>query len=107
MGNYLVGLGLSSDKLRVETEASNTQENIFFSLQWLEGKKTAAVSDDFHLFRIWVLSQYYGIDVMPVTSSYSGLRGIRFWFRELLALGWNFLRIGSELLVIDAGHPVK
>ena len=107
MGNYLVGLGLSSDKLRVETEASNTQENIFFSLQWLEGKKTAAVSDDFHLFRIWVLSQYYGIDVMPVTSSFSGLRGIRFWFRELLALGWNFLRIGSELLVIDAGHPVK
>ncbi len=107
MGNYLLGLGLSFDRLRIETSASNTQENIFYSLQWLEGRKTAVVSDDFHLFRIWVLSQYYGIDVMPVTSSFSSLRGIRFWFRELLALGWNFLRIASELLVIEAGHPVK
>lgn len=107
MGQYLLQLGLPSDRLIVEKEASNTQENILYSFPWIEGKSVVTVSDDFHLFRIWVLSNYYGIDVMPAASSYSSLRGLRFWFREVLALGWNFLRIASDLLVIEAGHPVK
>ncbi len=104
MGEYLLGLGLDPGRLHVDSEASNTLENLQYSLKWTEGKTVAAVSDDFHLFRICVLGKGLGMKIQPRASSTSTWKGMRFWFREILALVWNLLRGAVDAVNLRAGH---
>jgi len=92
MKEYLIGLGLSEDRIIVEPNASDTLENILFSKAIIGEAKVAMVSDDFHLFRIGLISRYYHVDGMPVSCSDSTIRGLRFWFREVLSIAWSAFR---------------
>ncbi|MBR3354686.1 MAG: YdcF family protein [Oscillospiraceae bacterium] len=91
MRDYLLKLGVSDDKIITEPEASDTLENIIFSLPYIGDGTVAMVSDDFHLFRIGIISRVVGVKAMPVSCSVSTVRSLRFWFREELAIIWSLL----------------
>ena len=92
MKDYLLILGLDAGRIIVEPEASDTLENIIFSMPYIGDKTAAMVSDDFHLFRIGILSRVLGVKAVPVSCSQSTVRGLRFWFREELAIAWSLVR---------------
>ena len=92
MKEYLIGRGLSADRIIVEPDASDTLENILFSRTYIGDGSVAMVSDDFHLFRIGLISRYYHVNGMPVSCSDSTIRGLRFWFREVLSIAWSAFR---------------
>ncbi len=92
MKDYLISLGLSEDRIIVEPDASDTLENILFSRTYIGDGSVAMVSDDFHLFRIGLISRYYHVNGMPVSCSDSTIRGLRFWFREVLSIAWSTFR---------------
>lgn len=91
MRDYLLILGADADRIIVEPEASDTLENILFSMPYMKDKTVAMVSDDFHLFRIGIISRFLGVRAVPVSCSESSVRGLRFWFREELAIAWSLL----------------
>lgn len=91
MRDYLLILGIENDRIIVEPEASDTLENILFSLPYIGNGTVAMVSDDFHLLRIGIISRVVGIKAVPVSCSVSSIRGLRFWFREELAIVWSLL----------------
>ena len=91
MRDYLLVLGVNNDRITVEPEASDTLENILFSLSEIDDGTVAMVSDDFHLFRIGIISRVLGVKAIPVSCSESTVRGLRFWFREELAIAWSLI----------------
>ncbi|MBR0343194.1 MAG: YdcF family protein [Oscillospiraceae bacterium] len=91
MRDYLLVLGVSNDRIIVEPKASDTLENILFSLPEIGDGTVAMVSDDFHLLRIGIISRVVGVRAIPVSCSVSTIRGLRFWFREELAIAWSLL----------------
>ena len=91
MRDYLLTLGVENDRIIIEPEASDTLENILFSLPYIGDGTVAVVSDDFHLLRIGIISRVAGVKAIPVSCSVSTFRGLRFWFREELAIAWSLL----------------
>ncbi|MBQ8996020.1 MAG: YdcF family protein [Oscillospiraceae bacterium] len=92
MRDYLVAKGLSEGRIFVEPNASDTLENLRFSATEIGDGKVAMVSDDFHLFRIGLIAHFLKIEGSPVSCSNSGIRSLRFWFREVLAIAWSAVR---------------
>lgn len=91
MRDYLLVLGVDNDRIIVEPEASDTLENVLFSLPYIGDGTVAMVSDDFHLLRIGIISRVVGVKAIPVSCSVSSVRGLRFWFREELAIAWSLV----------------
>lgn len=86
----LRNLGVPEDAMTLETQASNTWENLLFSQELTKDCKTiVGISDRFHLFRIGMFARWqhyknfslYGADVRPTEES--ELRNV---IREVLAL---------------------
>lgn len=68
MFDWLVQKGIEPERLLLEDQASNTYENIQYSLALLQAQdlpiptEIAIVSSDYHLCRIRMIAGYFGVD---------------------------------------------
>ena len=67
MKRYLYGLGIDESRIIMEDRASDTKENIAFSMELIEshgldGYTVISVSDNYHLMRIKLLASRYGLE---------------------------------------------
>ncbi len=75
MYRWLTERGIAPERLRLEERASNTEENIRYSLELIEREfgarpKTAAVvSSSYHLARASLLAKEAGLDMLGVPAS--------------------------------------
>ena len=64
------------------------QVTLPMSLGWYDDLYLVTCSD----VRIGLISRYYHVNGMPVSCSDSTIRGLRFWFREVLSIAWSAFR---------------
>lgn len=71
MYNYLVSLGVSSQSIIKEPQASNTYENFYYAKQIAQSRNIDSivlVTSSFHIYRSLVLGNTYFNDISPVAS---------------------------------------
>jgi len=90
MERYLKSRGISTSRIIKEEKATNTNENLIYSMEIVKargGGKVAIVSSDYHIFRTRKLSQKQGIDAIMLSakSSFPILR-MNYAIRESFAL---------------------
>ena len=100
MADWLVGHGVSEDRIWLEEQADNTEENIRFSTELLAARgvdvteNIAVVSADYHLYRA---SLYWGVPWMVPVAAHMPLQylplTINYYIREAFA--------AAKLLVFD------
>lgn len=70
MFDWLTARGIPAERLLLEDRATNTYENIQYSLQLLETRgvsspdKIAIISSDYHLCRIRMIAEHFGFDAL-------------------------------------------
>ena len=101
MYDNLTAMGISPERIWMEDKATNTRENIRFSLDLIEEKtgrrpeQIGLVSSEYHLYRAGLLSRAenvtsYGI---PARTSWVTLR-INYYLREIVAV-WYYTLLGG------------
>ena len=101
MYEQLTTMGIAPERIWLEEEATNTQENICFSLDLIEEKtgnrptEIGLVSSEYHLYRAGLFAReenviFYGI---PARTSWVTLR-INYFLREIAAV-WYYTLLGG------------
>jgi len=99
MAAYLEEHGVSPDQILLEDQASNTYENLLFSMALLESEgysqedAVLIVSNGFHLTRVRMLAQRMGygdVSTLAAPSTHIPSR-LKMYIREPLALVKSFL----------------
>ena len=101
MFNDLTARGIEESRIWMEDKATNTRENIRFSLDLIEEKtglrpeQIGLVSSEYHLYRAGLLARAenitsYGI---PARTSWVTLR-INYFLREIVAV-WYYTLLGG------------
>lgn len=91
MFDYLSSHGIASSRILLEPNASNTEENIKFSLSLIHKETTtpivAVVSSEYHLYRAKWIGKQLGYDLYGIAAptSYFLLK-INYFLREALAM---------------------
>ncbi len=91
MYSYLTNNGIPSERILLETMASDTKQNILFSMELLESgglqnRKIVCVSSDYHIPRIRLLCKKYGLEAVYAASApQNPLRRIPSSVREYMA----------------------
>ena len=99
--DHLTAMGIDSDRIWLEDQATSTIENFRFSLALIEEKTGAApervtvLSNEFHLFRASRMAKDCGLvtDFVAAPTS-SGLIRVSYTVREIFAL-WKYLLVGG------------
>lgn len=72
MKEELIKLGIDEQRIYEEDKSTNTKENIAFSAKIIEekglGRKTAIVTNDFHVFRGRMLARQAGLDACGIAA---------------------------------------
>ncbi|CAJ1003625.1 MAG: YdcF family protein [Brevibacillus sp.] len=101
MRNYLVEQGVPADRILMESEATNTYENLLFSRQIMQqnGLHSAlVVSHDYHLARAMDMTRALGISAHPVGTKSNVMYRPYHLVREVLAYTkWRLTYLGSQL----------
>lgn len=92
MGLYLIGRGISPDRLIYEDVSTSTLENFTFSKEVIE--KTAGLSEskvlivtsDYHMYRAKMIAKALGYECYGLTSKNPFMVKINYLLRESLAL---------------------
>lgn len=75
MAVYLEEKGLDPERILLEEKATNTNENLAFSMELTgKNKKVAVVSNDFHIFRAVHLARHRGFDSPQGLSARDDIR---------------------------------
>ena len=101
IANKLTAMGIEESRIWMEDKATNTRENIRFSLDLIEEKtgrrpeQIGLVSSEYHLYRAGLLARAenitsYGI---PARTSWVTLR-INYFLREIVAV-WYYTLLGG------------
>lgn len=101
MYNDLIARGIAPERVWMEEQATNTRENIRFSLDLIEEKtgtrpnEIGLVSSEYHLYRAGLFAREenvtsYGI---PARTSWATLR-INYFLREIVAV-WYYTILGG------------
>ena len=101
MFNDLTGRGIAPERVWMEDRATNTEENIRFSLDIIEEKtgtrpaEIGLVSSEYHLYRAWLLAGAEGVTSygIPARTSWVTLR-INYFLREIVAV-WYYTLLGG------------
>ena len=97
MYEKLLALGVSADRLILEEQARNTEENIFYSLEALRNAtgetdiySVCIISSEYHLYRAGKLALRHGIDakLYPATTE-NRLYYLNMFLREICGI-WKF-----------------
>ena len=99
MYDWLTGRGISPDRLRMEDKATNTQENLRFSLDLLEREQgsrpqtVTVISNEYHLARATLFAQNEGIEaeVYPAGTSHP-MDLFNMFLREIPAVWYALLQ---------------
>lgn len=101
MFNYLTAAGIPADRVWMEPEATNTLENLRYSLDIVESEtgtrpsKIAIVSSEYHLHRAGMFADWLDIEaeLVPAKTSIASLRW-NYYAREILAV-WYYSLLGG------------
>ena len=101
MYDNLVAKGISPDRIWQEDQATNTRENIRFSLALIEEKtglrptQAAVISNEFHLFRagLFCAEQDLTMVGVPAKTTWFSLRA-NYFLREIVAV-WYYIILGG------------
>lgn len=77
MKQFLMGLGVPSTKIILESESRNTYENGMFTrdkLKDMKAKKVILVTSAWHMRRSMMTFRRMGVDVIPAGSDYEALQ---------------------------------
>lgn len=96
MKKYLVEKGIASDRIIEEDKSVDTDENIKFSLDKIDGyglsHDVSIVTDGFHQYRAKLIAEKYGLKNVTAYSAFTQKRFIAiYWVREWLALTKFFI----------------
>lgn len=95
MYDYLVKMGISSDRIYIEDKAVNTVENISFSKKIIEennlSKNTAIVTDIFHEYRASKIVKKANLNYGSVPADCVWYLLPTFYVRELIAITATFV----------------
>lgn len=90
MKEYLLGRGISKERILCEGRSSSTEENMRFSLALIPraGKeKTGVVTNSFHLYRAWLLGRRAGFErLYPVCAKSEPVLFLNYLLREVFAV---------------------
>jgi uncharacterized SAM-binding protein YcdF (DUF218 family) len=101
MYDYLLGRGISPDRIWMEPKATNTLENLRFSLDVIEEKtgsrpsRIAIVSSEYHLHRAGIFARWLELDadLVPAKTVVPPLRW-NYYLREVFAV-WYYSLFGG------------
>ena len=101
MFDYLVARGIHPDRVWMEPEATNTLENLRFSLDVVEAKtgerpnQVAILSSEYHLHRAGMFAGWLGLDaeLVPAKTVVPPLRW-NYYLREVFAV-WYYSLFGG------------
>lgn len=95
MYTYLTAAGIDPDRVIREERATSTMENLRFSLEFMETRSIAIVSNEFHLYRAGQMAQQLGLEaeLVPASTEYPILLA-SYFLREILAV-WKFHLFGG------------
>ena len=92
MRNYLVGYGIPEERIIMEDKATNTDENIEFSMEIINGisnvenPSIGIVTNNFHVFRTLCVCDEKGYDVTGIPAESDEILFINYMVREAFAL---------------------
>lgn len=102
MYRELVGLGIDPRRLWREEEATNTWENLNFSLDLIEEKcgqrptKIGVLSSEYHLFRASLFAKACNVEFVGIPAKTSQLsQAINHFLREVAGV-WHYLLLGGR-----------
>jgi uncharacterized SAM-binding protein YcdF (DUF218 family) len=101
MYNELTAMGIETDRIWLEQRATNTRDNIRFSLDIIEGKtgtrpdRIGLVSSEYHLYRAGLFARSENViaNGIPAKTSWVTLR-INYFLREIVAV-WYYTLLGG------------
>ena len=101
MYNELVRMGIDSDRVWMEDQATNTRENLRYSLEIIRGRtgsqpeEIGIISSEYHLLRAGFFARELGIDSfgIPAETTWLSLR-INYTLREVAAV-WYYIILGG------------
>ena len=90
MYNYLVELGINSDRIIIEDKSTSTYENIKFSYEIIERmnlpRDITIVTDGFHEYRASIIAKKQGINSYAVYAKTTKIDLPYYWLREWMGL---------------------
>lgn len=92
MRNYLIEYGISEDRILMEDRATNTDENIEFSMAIIDGiegdeePSVGIVTNNFHVFRTVQVCKKKGYEVNGIAAKSDELLLFNYMVREAFAL---------------------
>lgn len=89
MKKYLTAQGVNEDDILCEAKAANTKENLLF-ISEIAKDSFSAVSSDFHLLRIFLLSKKYHLHLTFYKSKSAFYYKAYAYLREYAAILWMY-----------------
>ena len=92
MRNYLVDFGITEDRIIMEDKATNTDENIEFSMEIINeiadeaNPEIGIVTNNFHVFRTICVCEEKGYDVAGIPAESDEILFFNYMVRETFAL---------------------
>ena len=102
MYDELVSLGISPNRIWLEDRATNTRENLAYSLELIEDKtgirpeSIGVVSSEYHLLRAKLVAKQCGVEAVGIPAATSRIgQKINHFMREVAGV-WFYLITGGE-----------
>ena len=102
MADELVGLGISPDRIWLEEQATNTRENLNYSLALIQEKtgtrpeKIGVVSSEYHLLRAKLVADQCSVEAVGIPAQTSRIgQKINHFMREVAGV-WFYFLTGGE-----------
>lgn len=101
MYNELTAMGIDPERIWMEDQATNTRENLRYSLDLIESRtgvrptEIGIISSEYHLYRAGLFAQEQNVTArgIPAKTSWISLR-INYFLREIVAV-WYYCILGG------------
>lgn len=102
MYDELVKLGISPERLWLESQATNTRENLAYSLELIQEKtgsrpeKIGVVSSEYHMLRSKLVAKQCGVEAVGIPAPTTRIgQKINHFMREVAGV-WAYLILGGD-----------
>ncbi|MGX7420356.1 YdcF family protein [Carnobacterium gallinarum] len=91
MADYLVKKGIAAERIKEESQSTNTKENLKNAKKMADLGKTVIVTSDFHLYRGLLLAKREDITASGLPAVSRSSATFKSYLRELIALPYGIL----------------
>jgi len=95
MKEYLVGRGISDERIIMEDKSESTYENLKFSYEIIEqnklNRKITIVTDAYHQLRAEMIASDMGIESYNISAKTSWGLVPTYWVREWFGIVYQFM----------------